>query len=97
MPGAKITGNISARIRFLRKVMLEGYVCKRANFRHQQSVLEWILVGDEQEATKVFADYLTTDTVLLNARSRVLAHFPTCCFKYRKSGLATRFLLFLKF
>ncbi len=45
MPDAKITGNISARIRFLRKVMLEGSVCKRAYFRHQQSVLEWILVG----------------------------------------------------
>ncbi len=32
MPGAKIDGNISARIRFLRKVMLEGSVCKRGFF-----------------------------------------------------------------
>ncbi|WP_119307635.1 GntR family transcriptional regulator [Cohaesibacter haloalkalitolerans] len=57
----QINGSISARIRFLRKVMLEGYVCKRAYFRNQQSVLELILAGDEQEATRVFSDYLTID------------------------------------
>nr|WP_319513097.1 GntR family transcriptional regulator [uncultured Cohaesibacter sp.] len=58
---AQINNNISARIRFLRKVMLEGYVCKRAYFSKQQSILEHILEGREAEAKDVFDDYLTID------------------------------------
>ena len=59
---AQINNNISARIRFLRKVMLEGYVCKRAYFAKQQEILELILNGTEAQANEVFADYLTIDT-----------------------------------
>nr|WP_321459353.1 GntR family transcriptional regulator [uncultured Cohaesibacter sp.] len=59
---AQINNNISARIRFLRKVMLEGYVCKRAYFAKQQAILEHILAGRQEETAEIFAEYLTIDS-----------------------------------
>nr|WP_321456798.1 GntR family transcriptional regulator [uncultured Cohaesibacter sp.] len=59
---AQINNNISARIRFLRKVMLEGLDCKKAYFRKQQAILEAILAMHQEETMQIFSEYLTIDT-----------------------------------
>ena len=58
---ASVSRNLNARIRFLRKIMMEEEADKARAFKVQQAIVELIREGDEAGARKMLRTMLTLD------------------------------------
>jgi len=58
---ASVSRNLNARIRFLRKIMMEEDADKARAFKTQAQIVEYIREGDEAAARKLLRSFLTLD------------------------------------